>query len=167
MARRMEEDMRNPRRRRIVFEAFYSIRMPVEEHAPERQPEDAQVEERVPVRDVVKVELDALPKGRVAAPAVDLGPAGDAALDAVPGHVVGNRLRQLVDELRLLRSRADEAHIADQNVDKLRQFVEAGLPQELAERSATVVVLRGHARAGLVGIDVHAAELEHVERLAV
>src|SRR4051812_6752939 len=55
-----------------------SVRVAIHEAVPDRQPQDAQVEQRRPVRDVVEIELDALAERRVAAPAVDLGPAGDA-----------------------------------------------------------------------------------------
>src|SRR5262249_47414088 len=72
----------------------WSIRIPVDQPMPERHPQDVQVEPGRPVRDVVEVVLDALAEGGVAAPAVDLGPASDAGLDAVAGHVVGDRLAE-------------------------------------------------------------------------
>ena len=49
-----------------------------EDAAHQRQPHDLQVERHRPVLDVVEVVLDALLERRVAAPAVDLRPAGDA-----------------------------------------------------------------------------------------
>src|SRR5262249_39691977 len=78
------------------------IRIPMHQPVPQRHEHDLQVKHRVPVDDVVKVELDPLPQRRVAAPAVDLGPAGDAAFDRMAGHVVRNRLAELLDELRPL-----------------------------------------------------------------
>src|SRR5262249_62329742 len=60
-----------------------SMEKPVEQ----RHPHDAEVEPRRPVRDVVQVKLYALAQGSVAAPAVYLGPAGDACLHGMAGHV--------------------------------------------------------------------------------
>ena len=48
-----------------------------------RQQQDLQVERERPVADVVVVQLDAVGQRGLAAQAVDLGPAGDAGLDAV------------------------------------------------------------------------------------
>ena len=50
----------------------------LEQTADEREPHDLEVERHRPVLDVVEVVLDALLERRVAAPAVDLRPAGDA-----------------------------------------------------------------------------------------
>ena len=83
-------------------------------------PQDAQVKPGSPVGDVVQVELDALANGSVAAPAVDLGPAGDAGFDAVPGHVVGNGLAELVDEHRPFGPGTHQAHVALENIKQLR-----------------------------------------------
>ena len=80
-------------------------------------PEDAEVEPGGPVGDVVEVVLDALAKRGVAAPAVDLGPAGNAGLHAMAGHVIGNGLAELLDEHGAFRARADQAHVALEHVD--------------------------------------------------
>src|SRR5262245_19238750 len=74
-----------------------SVGVPVEESVPHRHPQYAQIEPGSPVGDVIKVVLDALPQGGVAAPAVNLGPTGYAGLDAVTGHVVGNGVAELLD----------------------------------------------------------------------
>src|SRR5262249_22311612 len=105
---------------------------------------------------------------RVTAPAVDLGPAGHARLDAVTGHVVGDRLAELLDEHGSLRPRAHQAHVALEYIDKLRQLVQAGRAQERPQaRAARVVFLRPDSAGLLLGIDAHAAELEHLELAAV
>src|SRR4051812_41269174 len=56
------------------------------EAAHQRQPHDLDVERDRPVLDVVEIVLDPLLERRVAAPAVDLGPAGDPGLDLVAQH---------------------------------------------------------------------------------
>src|SRR5436190_1430541 len=107
---------------------------------PEGHPEDAEVEPGVPVRDVVEVVLDALAKRSVAAPAVDLGPASDARLDAVTRHVIGDGFAELLDEDRPLRPRAHQAHVAAEHIDELRKLVEAGAAQECAPARSPRVV---------------------------
>src|SRR5262245_48569886 len=107
-----------------------SVCVLVDEAAEERQQNDPQIEPRRPVRDVVEVILNALPQRGVAAPAVDLRPAGDPRLDPMPGHVAGDAVRELLDEHRTFRARSYQAHVAEQNVDELRQFIERGLPKE-------------------------------------
>src|SRR2546427_5754822 len=106
------------------------IGIAMKQSAKDRHPEDVQIEPGGPVRDVVKVVLDALAERSVAAPAVDLGPAGDAGLDAVASHVVRNGLAELVDEEGALRPGADQAHVALQDVDELGQLVQTGAAQE-------------------------------------
>src|SRR5262245_58110027 len=75
-----------------------SVGIAIHEPVPDCQEEDAQIEPRRPVRDVVQIVLDALAERCVAAPAIDLGPAGDARFHRVPGVVAGDRLDELADE---------------------------------------------------------------------
>ncbi len=105
---------------------------------------------------------------------VDLHRAGDSRLDREPEHVRG---LVAVDELDLLGARADEAHVAEQHVDELRQLVEARPAQQPADaRHARVVVELEHRLAELVegherrqqilGVRHHRPELEHPEGAA-
>src|SRR5438128_1960017 len=64
--------------------------------------EDLQVEADRPPRGVVGVVLDALLDRRVAAPAVDLRPAGDAGLDLVAQHVARHAAPEVLHEARPL-----------------------------------------------------------------
>src|SRR5262245_124959 len=80
-----------------------------------RLQENVEVEQHRPVLDVIKIELDALLDLLVgidfAAPAVDLGPAGDARLDAVAGEIaVDGLVEQAALQLALhgVRPRADQ-----------------------------------------------------------
>ena len=113
-----------------------------------------------PVLDVVEVVLDALLERRVAAPAVDLRPAGDAGLHLVAQHVLRDPVLELLDEERPLGPRADDRHVAPQHVPELRQLVEVEPAQPAADRRAARVVVARPDRAGLVlGALVHRAEL--------
>lgn len=90
-----------------------------------------------PVADVPGVHGDALFVGGVAA-AAGLPHAGDAGQDhAVLAEVVAVALDFFGDN----RARADEAHVAADDVPELRQLVEAGLPEEGAELGDARVVL--------------------------
>src|SRR4051812_16827288 len=136
--------------------------------ADERQPHDLQIERDGPVLDVIEVVLDPLLERGIAAPAVDLRPAGDAGLDLVAQHVLRNAVLELLDEIGALGPRADDRHIAAEDVPELRQFVEVKPAEPLADRRAARVVVARPDRAGLVlGPLVHRAEFVDVERLAV
>ena len=50
---------------------------------------------------------------------------------------------QLLDEVRAFRARSHQTHIADEDVDKLRQFVDAGGANEAANPGdARIIPLR-------------------------
>src|SRR5258708_29591312 len=75
-----------------------SIGVAADDAVPEGHPQDAQVQPRVPVRDVVQIVLNPFPQRCVAAPTMDLGPAGDAGFHAVAGPLILNNLSELLDE---------------------------------------------------------------------
>src|SRR5690606_1158379 len=98
---------------------------------------------------------------------VELGPAGEAGPHAMAQLVVADLLRQLGDELRPLRARTDQAHVAAQHVPQLRQLVDAGLADEAAHARDACVLLAGPDRhAVLLRVRAHAAELDQAERAA-
>src|SRR5438445_13332128 len=105
----------------------------MEDAVEDGHPENAEVEPRSPVGDVVEIVLDSFAQGGVAAPAVDLGPAGDPGLHAMAGHVIGNGLGELLNKDGSLRPGTDQAHVAYQNIDQLRQLVKACASNECAE----------------------------------
>jgi hypothetical protein len=75
--------------------------------------------------------------------------------------VVGQLLDQLVDEIGALRPRTDEAHVAAQHAEDLRQLVDPGGADEAAHAGDPLVAERCPARhAVLLGVLAHAAELE-------
>ena len=120
--------------------------------------------------DVPDVALDAalhLVEGLgLAAEAGDLAPAGDAGLDVVADHVLVDELGVFLGVLEHVGARADDAHVAEQHVDELRELVEAGVAHDLAPAGDAGVALRGLQAVGL-GVDLHAAELKAGELLAV
>src|SRR5205814_3503242 len=102
--------------------------------------------------DVIEIVLDAaldlVRAGELAAPAVDLRPAGDAGLDAMAGEIAVDRLVELA-VLDLLvdgvRARPDQRQVAlEHHVEELRQLVDAGLADEAADAGDARIVL-GHA----------------------
>src|SRR5262245_2178686 len=97
---------------------------------------DLQVEPRRPVFDVVNIELDHLLERQAVAPA-DLRQAGQARFYvkpfAVPGLIA-------FDLIRNGRARADQRHLAFEDVEDLGQLVEAQAAQERAHAREPVAV---------------------------
>src|SRR5437899_1453915 len=130
--------------------------------APEGLQEDFQVEGERPALDVVEVVLEALLERGVAPPPVDLGPPGHAGLDLVAEHVPGQLAPKLLHEHGPLRARADQAHLAPQNVHELGKLVEAEAPEPGAERGPSRIAgLRPHRTAFGLGAGTHRPEVEH------
>src|SRR5262249_34693271 len=97
----------------------------------------------------------------------DLRPARDAGLHAMTDAVVRDLLQQTVDEHRPFRARADEAHIAFQHIEELRDLVDPRAADEAADACDAAIVALGPAGdAVFLGIRAHAAELQHHERVA-
>src|SRR5690242_5269247 len=88
---------------RVTCWHYTSVRIPIHEPAPQRHEQNSQIQPRRPVRDVVEIVLNTLAKRGIAAPAVDLGPTGDARFHRVTRVVAGDRLDELADEHRPLR----------------------------------------------------------------
>ena len=91
--------------------------------------DDAALEGEIPIFQVLDVAGDAvLDVGAVAgfaAEAADLSEAGDAGFDESADVIVGHELRELVVVLDEMRARTDSAHVAEEHVPKLRDFVDA------------------------------------------
>src|SRR5437660_6358925 len=92
---------------------------------PKRQRENPKVEPDRPMLDVIQVVLYPLDQVAVAAQVVDLSPARDTGLHQMLLHVAGDALAETGDKFRALRSRPDERHASAENVDELRQLVQA------------------------------------------
>src|SRR5688572_20579264 len=134
----------------------------------EGQQHDLEIEQEVPIFDVVEVAADARVEIGVAAVAVDLGPAGDARLDVVARVVVGDLLLEVADEFGALGARADEAHVALQDVPELRRLIDVPLAHKRADGETPRIVGPGPAGASVaLGVEAHAADLVAPERAAI
>src|SRR4029453_6524950 len=101
---------------------------------PKRQHQDSQIEPQRPVVDVIEVVLYPLLETTVPTQIVDLPPTGDACLPQMLLHVARDLLAKTLDEFGPLGTGTDERHLAFQNIDQLRQFVEARASQHPADR---------------------------------
>src|SRR5262249_30007484 len=92
----------------------------------QRLAEDDPVESGRAVLGVVEVvaQLPGRAEVRARVAAAHLRPAGDARLQEVAARVERDPALEPVDELRLLGARPDDAHLAADHVDELRQLVE-------------------------------------------
>ena len=86
------------------------------------------VEGGAAVVDVLDVELDPLLPGDAGA-ALDLGPAGDPGQDLVAAALARGVVVDLGGDGR---ARADDRHLAAQDVDQVRDLVERGAAEEAA-----------------------------------
>src|SRR5258705_1764810 len=141
-----------------------------------RLEKNVEIKQHRPVLDVVEIELDALLDFLLAvdfaAPAIDLGPAGNAGLDAVAREIAVDRFVEqpaLQFALHRVRTRTDQREIAfEDDVEELRQFVKAGLADEASDAGDAGVVPGhdlGSQRVGL--IVVQRAKLEDVDAVVV
>src|SRR5882672_1343980 len=106
-----------------------------------------QIELQGPISQVIEIMFDARLHlvERVGFPAqtVDLRQTRDPRLDFVTDHVALDEAAVHLVVRHRVGAWADHAHAALQHVEKLRQFVERGLPQKRAETGYAAVVARG------------------------
>ena len=127
----------------------------------QRTAEDLAVEAKGPVVDVPDVQRElVVPRERVAA--VDLRPARDPRPHLVPPLLLGC---VEIEVLHQQRARADEAHLAREHVEQLRELVEARAPEEPPERGESRRVGQ-QLTAAIAGVG-HGAELHERERHSV
>src|SRR5579862_9938445 len=105
------------------------VRAAPSEHGRQRHEHDLQVAREREVLDVLTLDSESFLERQLPSPE-DLHRAGDPGLDLEPEEV----LREVaLDEVELLRPRPDDGHLATQDVDELRQLVEARSPQQPAD----------------------------------
>ena len=140
------------------------------EHLHDGLEDDVDVQPEAPVLDVPDVAADAafhlLDCAGLAAVAGDLAPAGDAGLDVVADHVLVYEVGVFFGVPYHVGTGTYDAHLPEQHVDELRELVYAGVAQYLAPPGDTGVAPSGLQGVGL-GVDLHAAELDAGELLAV
>ena len=84
--------------------------------------------------------------------------------DLKPPSIAGDLALELIEEDRPDGPRPDQAHVALDDVEELRQLIELPLLEELADRRIDRIPFREEARADLLlGIHLECAELEDVE----
>src|SRR5207245_3766549 len=129
-----------------------------------RAEEDQEVGPRGAMLDVPDVELDPLVPRELRA-AVDLRPARDAGLHLQPARLPR---RVALDLVAQRRPRADQRHLAAQDVPELRQLVEGEPAQHAPDsRDARLAAVRGVAGAFPLRPDAHRAQLQELEVDAV
>src|SRR5438045_415810 len=128
------------------------------------------VEHEALVLDVVEIVLQLLPRvldGR-AVWVLDLRPPREARRYQVALVVERNLLGQLADEVRAFGPRADEVHLAAQDVPELRYLVHTNLAYHAPDaRHARVAVLARPHGAVSFGVRPHRAELVDAKRASV
>src|SRR5690606_39752966 len=105
--------------------------------------------------------------GRVAAQAVNLCPPGHPRFLTVTFHVTGNAITEHLHINRAFRTRTDEAHLAHENVDQLRNFIPTGTPHEPPDTSHARVIFHRPTGTFRFGIRAHRAEFDHLEGASV
>src|SRR5437763_3209233 len=153
-----------------VLSAKRSVRPAAREHGWDRLDQDRDVHPERPVLEVVEIEPDEVVEAEVRATR-DLPQPGDAGQDVVPLAVP---VLELLVVAQRQRARADQAHLAAQDVEKLRYLVKREPAQQRADRRNSRItahleqrparlVLPLEVRLVLGGVGVHRPELEHVE----
>ena len=122
---------------------------------------DPGIEEEGEMLDVPDVEGQAIGPVEIVA-AIDLGPAGEAGADAMAKLFALGVIRQIANEQG---ARSHEAHVAAEDVDQLRQLVQAGGAEEGAE-SGGALGIGEHAAVG-GGLGEHRTEFHEREGGAV
>src|SRR3989442_3986283 len=85
----------------------------------------------------------------------------------MPLFVIRNFLRQLRDEVRTLRSRPNEIHIAAKDAPKLRNFIDANFANDAPDPRHSLVVGLGPDGAVFFGVYAHRSKLHQRKRPAV
>src|SRR5690606_32622368 len=95
----------------------------------------------------------------------DLRPPREAGLHAVAIRVIRNLFFKLRHKLRSFRTGPDESHVATQNVQQLRQFINSRLADERAYAGHPGIPNLRPLRPARLGVLPHAAEFRELEYL--
>ena len=102
----------------------------VSKYSPYRFKEDLQIPSKTPITDILRVKLHDLFKVCNFRPSADLPHAGDAGLAGEPRTMMELIFFPLIDGRR---AGAYETHLAHQDVEELRKFVETGTPNKITD----------------------------------
>src|SRR5689334_6012997 len=127
------------------------------------------IEDQPVIFDVEQVVLQLLPRvfDGCAIGILDLRPTGESGRNQMALFVIGDLFSQLRDEMRPPRSRADETHLALEDVPELRNLIDANLANDAADARRAVVAFRRPDRSFLLGVDAHRAKLRQDKRASV
>lgn len=128
---------------------------------------DEHIQPEGEVLDVVKIvfDLDASIIGIGGITVYHLSPAADPGPHDMTVHVEGDLPLELIDEGALLRSRPYQTHVPFEDVEELRQLVNAQLANHLAHPGDAHVTILSELCTGLLRILAHAAELVNAKIL--
>src|SRR5690349_14682276 len=105
------------------------------------------------------------------APAIDLRPAGDSRLDPMAGEIALDDLGiKPVAGLGLqgMGPRPDQRKGAVQDIEELRQLVDAPFAHEAADPGDPLIIAAYQTdRVGIAGFDMHRAEFVNLDQLVV
>ena len=140
-------------------------------HFERRARENFQIQPEAFALDILEVEIDArlhvAKPGRAAARAIDLRPAGDAGLDQMAQAIIRDPRRIIFVMGDGVRARPHQRHVAGQDIQKLRQLIQAGDAQKFAHPGDARIALAGLHHLGAVLQHMHGAEFVDVEDFAV
>lgn len=121
--------------------------------------------------DIPEIELHPTPHigdfRRVTTGPIDLSPSGNAGFHRLATIIVVDELAVILVMGEGVRARPDQRHVALENIDELRQLVDAGPAKPAADpRHPAVVALRLLNDASVLH-DFHGSELDDLEGMAV
>lgn len=153
-------------RRNLPFR--YSLRALLHKEDLHGREHDLEIFDEAGGRDIHQIHQELVVGSRIVL-AVDLGVAGEAALGLEAEVPLGEFFFVLGGDLGALRAGAYDGHVAFQDVQELREFIEADSADEAADGGdAGIVLARGESRhAVFFGIHAHAAEFVDREYLPV
>ncbi len=103
----------------------------------------------------------------LAAAAVNLRPAGDARPDVVAPRIERDALLVFMIVRQRERPRADQRHVAGEDIEELRNLVDVPAPQEAADAGQPRIVLGGLRNHRAVVERAHGAEFDDAEWLLI
>ena len=104
------------------------IRVAANHSGKNRQHDNAQIEKEAPILQVIQIVLQTFLYGSVAAPSIYLRPTRNSGFQPVAVVIASYVVKEFLNEVRPLRPRAYHAHFTLQDINKLRQFIQACLP---------------------------------------
>ena len=150
------------------FSLFYAFGAFGHEQNADGGEDDLQILYDARIGDVHQIHLELI-IGRGIILAVDLRIAGQTRLCLKAQAEFRNFAFVLAGNFGALRSGADHAHAAAEDIEQLRQFIQPARAEHAADRRDSIIIFTGgKARdAILFGVGAHASEFQNVKRAAI